>query len=99
MPCWPRLYEVVTSVQGVGFVTATNLIINHNEFKYINGPRKLACNAGYAPFEHSFRDKYQGGRNKVSYEANKRLKSLLHMCAASALQAEESSGLFRPKDR
>lgn len=48
-----RLYEVVTSVQGVGFVTATNLIIATNEFKYINDPRKLACNAGCAPFEHS----------------------------------------------
>ena len=28
------------------------------------------------------------GRNKVSHKANKRLKSLLHMCATSALQAE-----------
>ncbi|MBL0020000.1 MAG: IS110 family transposase [Bacteroidetes bacterium] len=82
-----RLYEVVTSVQGVGFVTATNLIIATNEFKYINDPRKLACNAGCAPFEHSSGTSIRG-RNKVSHKANKRLKSLLHMCATSALQAE-----------
>ena len=86
-PSLARLYKVVTSVQGVGFVTATSLIIATDEFKSINDPRKLACNAGCAPFEHSSGTSVRG-RNKVSHKANKQLKSLLHMCATSALKAE-----------
>ena len=88
-----RLYKVVTSVLGVGFVTGTNLIIATNEFKHISDPRKLACNAGCVPFEHSSGTSIRG-RNKVSHKANKRLKSLLHMCAVSALQAEGEFKLY-----
>jgi transposase len=79
------LYRIVTSVRGVGFVTATALIIATNEFKDINNPRKLACHAGCAPFEHSSGSSVRG-RNKVSHRADKHLKSLLHLCALSAIQ-------------
>ncbi len=38
-----KLYGLVTSVVGIGFVTAVNLIVHTNEFKTLNDPRKLAC--------------------------------------------------------
>ncbi|MBL0020710.1 MAG: transposase [Bacteroidetes bacterium] len=57
-----------------------------NEFKYINDPASWLI-MPVVPFEHSSGTSVRG-RNKVSHKANKQLKSLLHMCATSALKAE-----------
>lgn len=84
-PALKRLYSLITSVRGVGFVTASSLIVATNEFKDINEGRKLACHAGCAPFDHKSGTSVRG-RSRVSHKANKRLKSLLHMCACSAIQ-------------
>jgi transposase len=78
-----RLFTVITSIQGIGKVTAAEMIITTNEFKDITEPAKFACYAGVAPFEHSsgiFR-----GKSRVSHKANKTLKSLLHMSALVAI--------------
>lgn len=48
-----RIFSLVTSVEGIGKVTATEIIITTNEFKDITDPSKFACYAGVAPFEHS----------------------------------------------
>jgi transposase len=84
-PALARLYRLATSVRGVGFVTATALIIATNEFKDISDPRKLACHAGVAPFEHSSGSR-AGRGGKVSQRADKRLKALLHVCATNAIK-------------
>ena len=52
------LFDLVTarrpgSIPGVGQVVATELILASDEFKAIDDPKKLACHAGVAPFEHS----------------------------------------------
>lgn len=80
-----RLYTVVASVKGVGLVTACALIVATNEFLGIGDPRKLACHAGCAPFEHSSGTSVRG-RARVSHRADKRLKSLLHLGACSAIR-------------
>lgn len=82
-----RIYTIVTSVPHVGFVTAINTIVVTNEFKDINDPRKLACHAGCAPFDHQSGTSIRK-RSKVSHKANKRMKSLFHMCACSAIQCK-----------
>jgi transposase len=77
------LFQIVTSVQGIGKVTAVNMIITTNEFKDINDPRKFACYSGVAPFS-----KESGifkGKAKVSHMANKKMKTLLHMAALVAI--------------
>jgi transposase len=79
-----RLFEIVTSVQGIGKVTATEMIITTNEFKDINDPKKFACYAGVAPFEHSSGTSIKG-KARVSHKANKTVKSLLHMSALVAI--------------
>lgn len=79
-----RLFEIVTSVQGIGKVTATEMIITTNEFKDINDPKKFACYAGVAPFEHSSGTSIRG-KARVSHRANKTVKSLLHMSALVAI--------------
>jgi transposase len=47
-----HLFKIVTSVVGIGFATATNLIIHTNQFTVINDSKKLACFCGVAPFPH-----------------------------------------------
>lgn len=80
-----RLYRIITSVDGMGFVTAANIITTTNEFKSINDPKKYACYSGVAPFEHTSGTSIRG-KTRVSQMANKNLKTLLHMAAMSAIQ-------------
>lgn len=79
-----RLFGLVTSVSGIGKVTATQIIITTNEFKDIRDPKKYACYSGVAPFT-----KESGlfkGKARVSHIANKKVKTLLHMSALVAIQ-------------
>lgn len=93
-----RLYEVVTSVQGVGFVTATNLIIATNEFKYINDPRKLACNAGCAP-SNTVPGQVSGDGTR-SPQGQQAIKVIVaHVRDKRPASRGRVQGLFRPKDR
>lgn len=83
-----KLYGLVTSVVGIGFVTATNLIVHTNEFKILNDPRKLACYCGIAPFEHSSGSSVKG-KTRVSHMANKKLKTNLHMASLTGVKLDE----------
>jgi transposase len=91
-----RMFGLITSVDGIGKVTATQVIITTNEFKDINDPKKFACYAGVAPFT-----KESGlfkGKARVSHMANKGVKTLLHMSAISAISCnEELKGYYERK--
>ncbi len=78
-----ELFSYIESVPGVGKVTATEIIINTNEFKKINNPRKYACYAGVAPFEHTSGTSVRG-KTRTSKKANLKAKSLLHMASLVA---------------
>jgi len=77
-----RLMLIITSVNSVGPVTALNILICTNEFLHIQDPKKFACYAGVAPFLNES-GKFKG-RAKVSHMANKKMKTLLHLCAFNA---------------
>jgi len=84
----PRMsacYKLISSVQGVGKVLSWNLILRTGEFDNITDPRKLACYAGIAPFEHSSGSSIRG-KSRVSHYADKDLKKLLHLAAMSAIR-------------
>lgn len=82
-----KLYKLVTSVVGIGFVTAINLIIHTNGFTVLKDTRKLACYCGVAPFEYSSGSSVRG-KTKVHFMANKKLKCNLHMASLSAVKAD-----------
>ncbi|RAJ89866.1 transposase [Larkinella arboricola] len=84
-PRLKELFDWVTSIPGVGTTTATELLIATDEFKSIDDPKKLACHAGVAPFEHRSGSSIRG-RTSVSRHAHKRLKSLFHLGAMSAIR-------------
>lgn len=82
-----QLYKLITSVVGIGFVTAINLIVYTNGFTVLKDTRKLACYCGVAPFEYSSGSSVRG-KTKVHYMANKKLKCNLHMASLSAVKLD-----------
>jgi transposase len=82
-----NLFEKITSVTGVGKVTAFFLICYTNEFKLYYTPRQIACYCGVVPFEHTS-GKSVRAKPRVHYMANKKLKKQLHMCAISTIRAD-----------
>lgn len=82
-----NLYRLITSVVGIGFVTAINLIIHTNGFTMLKDTRKLACYCGVAPFEYSSGSSVKG-RTKVHFMANKKLKCNLHMASLTAVKLD-----------
>lgn len=82
-----ELFELVISVDAVGPVTASHMLVVTNEFKSFECPKKFACYAGTAPFENSSGSSIHG-KSQVSPYANKESKMLLHMVAMSAINME-----------
>lgn len=86
-PCLKELFDLMVSVPGIGPVIATELLVATNEMQTINDPKKLACHAGIAPFEYRSGSSIRG-KTRVSHQARKRLKSLIHMGTMSAIQVK-----------
>ncbi|MFN8347867.1 MAG: transposase [Spirosomataceae bacterium] len=82
-----QLFELVTSVPGIGKATATEIVVATNEMKTIADSKKMACHAGVAPFNYQSGSSVRG-RPGVSQHARKRLKSLFHLGAMSAIRAK-----------
>lgn len=82
-----ELFDWITSIPGIGNATATELLVATDEFTAINDAKKLACHAGVAPFEYRSGSSVRG-RTSVSQHARKRLKSLFHLAAMSAIQVK-----------
>lgn len=85
--------DQITSVPGIGPVTALNMIITTGEFNRIKDPKKFACYAGVAPFEHSSGSSIRG-KTRVSPKANMAMKTLLHLAAMSAITSSSELKAF-----
>ena len=85
--------ELIRSVPGVGKVLSWIMIAKTEGFTKITEPRKMACYSGVAPFEH------QSGSSiyrkpKVSFYADKSIKSVLHLGALSAIRLDNDLGIY-----
>ena len=80
-----RLYELISSVDGVGKCIAGQVIVDTNEFKNIKEGKAYACYSGVAPFEHRSGSSVHL-RSRLSHLANKCTKTLLHMAALSPIR-------------
>jgi transposase len=78
------LFKIISSVDNVGPIIATAVLIETNEFKKFDNGKKFACYSGVAPFEHSSGTSIRG-KTRVSHMANKSLKTLLHMAAVGSI--------------
>lgn len=77
-------YDLLLSVDGVGPVLAAYLLASTEGFTRFTSARKLACQAGVAPYEHTSGSSIQG-RTRVSPQADRVLKTLLHMSALGVI--------------
>lgn len=80
-----RNFNLLTSIKGVGPQTALFMIAYTANFTKFKNWRKFASYCGIAPFPNSSGTSIMG-RTKVSNLANKKIKSLLDLCAKSSIQ-------------
>ena len=80
-----EMFQLITSIRSVGTQTALHLIVYTSGFTKFNKWRKFASYCGIAPFPNTSGTSIKG-RTKISNLANKKIKSLLDMCAKSAIQ-------------
>lgn len=85
--------ELIQSIPGVGPMTSIYLMLVTKGFQSFENARQLACYAGVAPFEYSSGSSIRG-RTKVSHLADKKLKSLLNMCALNAKKHDVELKLY-----
>ena len=86
-------YKLITSIPGIGMQTAIYLIIATKGFDSFDNWRQLACYAGVAPFPYQSGISIRG-RNKVHPLADKKLKSLLNMCAIVAVRHDKELKIY-----
>lgn len=80
-----KLYDLATSIPGVGMILAVKLIVYTKAFTLFENVRQLACYCGVAPFEYRSGTSVRGATG-VSKFANMDLKSTLHLASISAIQ-------------
>ena len=91
-----RQNKLIQTVPGVGPQTAVYLIISTKGFTSFGNWRKLACYAGVAAFEYTSGSSIRG-RTKVHPLADKKLKTLLTMCALNAKKGDKEIELYYQK--
>ena len=95
-PKLQNLYRLLISVKGIGPVTARFLIVYTVGFTAFENWRKFASYCGIAPFPNSSGTSIRG-RAKVSHLANKEGKTLLNLCASSAIQSNPEMKAYYDK--
>jgi len=78
-------FRLIVSIKGVGMQTALFMIAYTHAFTKFENWRKFASYCGVAPFPNMSGTSIRG-KTKVSNLANKRIKSLLDLCAKCAIQ-------------
>lgn len=79
-----KIYELIISIKCVGPQTALTMIVTTHAFKKFDTWRKYASYCGIAPFPNQSGTSLKG-RTKISNLAYKRTKTLLDLCARSAI--------------
>ena len=92
-----RNYKLATSVIGIGPITTCELIIKTGNFKRINTAKKAASYAGVCPFPNSSGKMVK--KSRVSPMSDKNLKTLLFVCAKSAIKHNKEFKLYYQKKK
>lgn len=90
------LFNLATSVKGIGLITAMYMIVLTNCFTEFKTWRKFACYAGSAPFEHQSGSSIRG-KTRISHYANKQMKAILTNAVMSAIQHSPEIRLYYQK--
>lgn len=78
-------FRLVSSVVGVGMITAIAFLIYTQNFTAFENGRQFACYSGVAPFDYRSGSSIHG-KSRVSPLANRKMKALLNNCANTAVR-------------
>ena len=79
------LFELSTSVKGVGLHVAANLLVYTEGYTKFDNWRKFSCYCGLAPFEYQSGTSIRG-KTRISPLGNKKMKAMIGNGVASAIQ-------------
>ena len=82
-----RVFNLLTSIAGIGAITATQFILTTQAFTDGKNAKQFASYAGVAPFPYQSGSSVRG-RTKVSPMADKQMKTLLHLAAMGAIRTK-----------
>jgi len=85
--------QFAQSVNGIGTVTATALLVYTKGFTAFDSAKQMACYCGVVPFNKTSGSSVRY-KPSVSPFANMKLKKLLHLCAMSAIQNDAELKLY-----
>jgi transposase len=88
-----QIFLLITSIPSVGKITAYHFICYTNEFKEVKSGKQLASYCGVVPFEKSSGSSLKK-KPRLSNQANKILKTLLHLCAVTAIKMKGSFAAY-----
>lgn len=83
-----KQYQLIITVPGIGDITAIYLLVYTGGFTRFNDWKQFACYCGIAPFDYGSGTSIKG-KTRVSNLANKKLKSLLTMCALGMIKTDK----------
>jgi transposase len=79
--------EQLTTIPGIGLITALSLVVYTDGFKRLKNAKQLACYCGVVPFGRSS-GKSIRGKEQISFMANRKLKTLLHLGSLAAVRTD-----------
>ncbi len=85
-------YDILMSVPGIGEITTITLICYTANFTKFDTAKQLGCYCGVVPFEQS--SGIYKSKAKVSFKSNKKIKTLLHMCALASIRSDNIFSKF-----
>ena len=88
-----RIFDLVTSVKGVGLIVGTTIMVYTNCFTAFDDWRKFACYCGIVPFPFQSGTSIRG-KMKLHHLANKRLKALLSNAASTSINYNPEMKLY-----
>ena len=88
-----KQFDLAKSVHGIGNQTALSILVTTNGFTSFDDWRKYACYCGIAPFEYSSGTSVRG-KTRISHFGNKKIKSLLTMCALNTIKKENEFKIY-----
>jgi transposase len=80
-------YQLIITVPGIGDITAMYLLVYTGGFSQFHSWKQFACYCGIAPFDYQSGTSIKG-RTRVSHLANKKLKSILTLCALAMIKRD-----------
>jgi transposase len=92
-PQLEEMYNLITSVKGIGPIIAANLLVVTNCFSGFENSRQMSCYCGIAPFETQSGTSLKN-RPRVSHYANKKMKTLLNLAASNAIQYDAELKIY-----